>query len=406
MIDEWVEVRLGDIADVNPEPTPKWTPDHEITYVDIASVSSDTGISNDLERYRFGDAPGRARRRVRAGDVLVSTVRPNLRAFAMVPQHLDGEVASTGFAVLRARPQALPGFVWSLVQSDRFVSEMVARCSGSNYPAIRADDVAAFPVALPPLAVQYRIVDLLAHLANLATILRSEQSTLDDAWWALAREVEVTASQYESTTLGEIAEIVGGITKNKKTVLRGEVVEVPYLRVANVHRRYLNLSQMSTIRTTVDVVDRLRLQPGDVLMNEGGDKDKLGRGAVWRGQIQDCVHQNHVFRARITDPRFIPEFVSAWSNSFGQSWFEVFGTQTTGIASVSKSTLSKFPIPCLDIKEQARWANALQSLVDAMDNLAREEAELGGLHRVLLNGLLNRSIEIPDAYDSLLEAVA
>lgn len=179
MSEQWVKTTLGEIAEINPEATPKWPADYEIRYVDIASVSATSGINlAEVGAHSFGKAPGRARRRIRAGDVLVSTVRPNLRSFAVVPKDLDGEVASTGFAVLRAKPSALPGFIWSLVQSEAFVEDMVGRCTGSNYPAVRADDVAAFPVSLPPLPVQRRIVDLLAHLDNHLLNLRAEERAL------------------------------------------------------------------------------------------------------------------------------------------------------------------------------------------------------------------------------------
>jgi type I restriction enzyme S subunit len=89
----------------------------------------------------------------------------------------------------------------------------------------------------------------------------------------------------------------------------------------------------------------LRLQNGDLLFNEGGDRDKLGRGWVWHGEIDDCIHQNHVFRARLTDSRLVPEMVSWWGNTFGRFWFESHGKQTTNLASINLKTLKSFPVP-------------------------------------------------------------
>src|SRR5207237_1118994 len=117
------------------------------------------------------------------------------------------------------------------------------------------------------------------------------------------------------TRLSEIAEIVGGVTKDAKREARSGLVEVPYLRVANVQRGYLDLTNVKTVRVTVEEVEALRLRKGDLLFNEGGDRDKLGRGWIWSGEIDPCIHQNHVFRARLLDADLDPRFVSWYANT-------------------------------------------------------------------------------------------
>ncbi|MBM4077232.1 MAG: restriction endonuclease subunit S, partial [Planctomycetes bacterium] len=118
----WIETTLGEVAELNPEATKNFPADRVIRYIDLASVSHEAGISPNLTELEYGDAPGRARRVVRAADILVSTVRPYLKGFAQVPKHLDGEVASTGFAVVRANQDTtLAGFVWALVGTADFV---------------------------------------------------------------------------------------------------------------------------------------------------------------------------------------------------------------------------------------------------------------------------------------------
>src|SRR5437868_1883761 len=100
------------------------------------------------------------------------------------------------------------------------------------------------------------------------------------------------------TSLETIADIEGGITKDQKRRHDGPVREVPYLRVANVQRGYLDLTELKTILATEEEIESLRLCPGDILFTEGGDRDKLGRGWVWNGEVEECIHQNHIFRAR------------------------------------------------------------------------------------------------------------
>ena len=174
--------------------------------------------------------------------------------------------------------------------------------------------------------------------------------------------------------LSEIAEIAGGITKDsKKQELAGE--ELPYLRVANVQRGYLNLTEMKTIRVPRERVDSLLLRPGDMLFNEGGDLDKLGRGWVWEGQIERCVFQNHVFRARLGDNHFEPRFFSHFANSRGFDYFLARGKQTTNLASINKSVLSSLPVPVPSADEQVeimRRINRLFGFADVLDRRYRD----------------------------------
>jgi type I restriction enzyme S subunit len=99
--------------------------------------------------------------------------------------------------------------------------------------------------------------------------------------------------------LDQVADITGGITKGKKHASDTKLRKIPYLRVANVQRGFLDLSEMKTIAATEQDIQKLTLIVGDILFNEGGDRNKLGRGWVWEGKIPECIHQNHVFRARL-----------------------------------------------------------------------------------------------------------
>ncbi|MEN6367836.1 MAG: restriction endonuclease subunit S [Thermoguttaceae bacterium] len=158
-------------------------------------------------------------------------------------------------------------------------------------------------------------------------------------------------------TMESVAMIDGGITKDQKRPRSSTMREVPYLRVANVQRGFLDLTEMKDILAEETEIDALRLQKGDILFTEGGDRDKLGRGWVWNEEIDDCIHQNHIFRARLISDCVQPKFISYHGNYFGQRWFVRTGKQTTNLASINKGVLSRFPIPLAPIEEQEQIVN-------------------------------------------------
>jgi type I restriction enzyme S subunit len=147
-----------------------------------------------------------------------------------------------------------------------------------------------------------------------------------------------------------IARVQTGVAKGKD--YGGiETVEVPYLRVANVQDGFLDLDDVATIEIAASDLERYRLRRGDVLMNEGGDFDKLGRGHVWQGEIDPCIHQNHVFAVRPTG------VTSEWLNAFtgsspAQFYFMGRSKQSTNLASISSSNLMELPVPIPPHAEQ------------------------------------------------------
>ncbi|WP_434130917.1 restriction endonuclease subunit S [Methylocaldum sp. GT1BB] len=160
-------------------------------------------------------------------------------------------------------------------------------------------------------------------------------------------------------TLDQVGEIVSGVAKGTKYKEGTILQEVPYLRVANVQRGYLDLKQVKTILASEREIEDLALQNGDILFNEGGDLDKLGRGWVWERQLAVCIHQNHVFRVRLFIDEISSKFVSHHGNSFGQQWFIQGGKQTTNLASINLSTLRTFPVPLPSVEEQREIMNIL-----------------------------------------------
>ncbi len=171
--------------------------------------------------------------------------------------------------------------------------------------------------------------------------------------------------------LDSLAALKGGITVDSKR-MDPSARPVPYLRVANVQRGFIDLSEVKYINASPSDIDELRLEPGDVLFNEGGDRDKLGRGWIWEGQLVDCIHQNHVFRARMYLGAMSPKLVSWWGNTFGKDYFLRVGKQTTNLASINLGKLSEFPVPVPPQAEQLRMVQEIERLLSVVDDVETE----------------------------------
>ena len=203
-------------------------------------------------------------------------------------------------------------------------------------------------------------------------------------------EIGPIPMDWQVEPLAKVAEIRSGIAKNVNSVLQ-DAIEVPYLRVANVQDGYLDLQEISTIRINREDLRRYSVLPFDVLMNEGGDIDKLGRGALWRGQIQPCVHQNHVFVVRCK-PALAPQFLSAWSASPpARRYFLFAGKQTTNLASINKTSLGQLPVAMPRLREeQERIAQALadaDALIESLEQLLAKKRQIKqGAMQELLTG--------------------
>jgi type I restriction enzyme S subunit len=243
-----------------------------------------------------------------------------------------------------------------------------------------------FPLA--PLAEQQRIVakigslsqksrrarDQLGHMHRLvekykqAILAAAFRGDLTREW----RQQNPDEPVWQEVILKEIAEIQSGIALGKKRAAASQLIKRPYLRVANVQRGWLDLEEIKEIEVTEQEAWRLYLRPGDILMNEGGDRDKLGRGWFWEGQIENCIHQNHVFRVRLYDPAFPPKLISLYANELGQAHFFDEGTQTTNLASISKTRLSSLPLRLPPTNEAREILARIEIAFSWIDRLATE----------------------------------
>lgn len=239
---------------------------------------------------------------------------------------------------------------------------------------LNTDTVGGICIAVPPAPELSKTLTFLDHETARIDALIEEQQRLIELLKekrqavisrAVTKGLDPTVPMKDSGVewLGEVpahwnvgalrwyATIQGGIAKGKDYEGR-ETVVMPYLRVANVQSGFVDLTEVKEISVLESEVERYSLRAGDVLMNEGGDNDKLGRGTVWQAQIEPCLHQNHVFAIRPNG-----SLRAEWLATFTQSeqartYFYLNSKQSTNLASISASNVMSLALPIPSVSEQ------------------------------------------------------
>ena len=202
---------------------------------------------------------------------------------------------------------------------------------------------------------------IVRKLSQITEIMKNRKRQLDELdtlvksrFVELFGNVFLNTMKWEEHSLELIADIVSGITKGRK-MKQQTLMEVPYMAVSNVKDGYIDWTTIKTIEATEQEINQYRLLPNDVLMTEGGDPDKVGRGAIIRKPLENCIHQNHIFRVRLNTTYILPEFFAEYlQHQRAKRYFLRCAKQTTGIASINMKQLRALPvlIPPIELQNQ------------------------------------------------------
>lgn len=224
---------------------------------------------------------------------------------------------------------------------------------------LKTDDyVSRYEVAEIDKTEQILICEKLNKLYEIIKLRRQELQLLDEL--IKARFVEMFGDMYlnskgwSEAKLESMADVVSGITKGRKTKSE-DLTEVPYMAVSNVKDGYIDWTTVKTIGATQQEIEQYRLLADDVLMTEGGDPDKVGRGAIIKEPLENCIHQNHIFRVRLDESVVLPEYFAEYlQHQRSKRYFLGCAKQTTGIASINMTQLRALPvlIPPLSKQEE------------------------------------------------------
>ncbi|MEQ1861399.1 MAG: restriction endonuclease subunit S [Chthoniobacteraceae bacterium] len=385
---EWPEVKLADVAEQclgkmldakkNKGRLMPYLRNPNVRWFDVDTSDLQLMPFEDHEHERYG---------LRAGDIVICEGGEAGRAAIW-----DGRLPDLKFqkAIHRVRPgpRLHNRFFVHRLMADHQNGRLGDYLTGATIKHFTGQDLARYEFPLPPLAEQRRIAEVLDRAEALRAKRRAALAQLDSLTQSLFLDlfgdpVSNPKGWPETTLLGDMADIVSGITKGRK--LNGEKVrEVPYLAVANVQDRALNLAAIKSIEATEKEIARYQLQPNDLVLTEGGDPDKLGRGTLWNGELSECIHQNHIFRVRLTSDRIAPLFAN-WliSGPRGKRYFLKSAKQTTGIASINMTQLRGFPLLIPPIPLQREFARRVTA-VEALKTAQRASlAELDALFATL-----------------------
>ncbi|MFF1777640.1 restriction endonuclease subunit S [Streptomyces virginiae] len=391
MREGWKRVPLGDVLKLRTERS------HSVKT--LLSVTADRGVIPQSESGRrdSSSADKSLYWDVHPGDVVYNTMRMWQGVSGLAD---EGGIVSPAYTVCEPVEGTYNGFLRWLLKDPGLVAKFLNRSQGlvSDTWNLKYSEFKKIEVTLPPLVEQQRIAEILHEVDTQIqrSLIRQEKlQVVAAAETAALMRSTSEGDSVEWTVLEEVAHISAGVTLGNDEAGDG-ATSLPYLRVANVQDGYIDTSHVKTVAVRSCDVDRFSLAKGDVLLTEGGDLDKLGRGGVWDGRINPCLHQNHVFKVRCRPAAYRPDFLASYlASPRGKSYFLSVAKQTTNLASINSSQVKKAPVPLVPLVEQDRIVASVAEWKEQLVSASREVEKLRLLRSALLDDLLTGKVRIP-----------
>jgi type I restriction enzyme S subunit len=412
----WNQLSLGDICTGGMLTDGDWIeskdqdPDGQIRLLQLSDIG-DGEFLNKTRRFINEQTAERLKvTYLEKHDILLARMPDPLGRSCLLPLQ---ERAITAVDVCVIRPSAATDRSWLsyLLNSPEIRALINAQGTGTTRTRVSRKTLAALALMVPPLHEQRRIAEILSSVdeaiaATRAVIEQTRKVKQGVLERLLSRGIGHT--RFKQTEIGEIPErwevvelqnvasVRTGLAKNKKEI--SDAVELPYLRVANVQDGYVDLSDLQTISVSRSQVERYSLRKGDVLMTEGGDYDKLGRGDVWDGSVEPCLHQNHVFAVRADQERLIPEFLANFTASrSGKAYFQSCSKRSTNLASINSKQVKQFPVRLPGLSEQSEIVRISKSFDASISVGTSRLSQQRHLKSALMSDLLTGRRRVTDA---------
>lgn len=345
-----------------------WNPvrdaaDQNIDYVDLGAVDNEQKIVVGAQRVLGKEAPSRARQKVLAGDIVVSTVRPYLNGVARIPDHLDGATASTGFCVLRASSDKIdPAYLFHWVKTPTFVADMIRKSTGASYPAVSDRIILESLAPVPSLTEQRRIAAILDQADALRCLRRQSLSRLGDLRQAVFHEM---FGHYVGSfrPLGDLTCKIGSGATPTGGNASYQASGIPFVRSMNVRDGAFDDNGLAFLSDSqADKLNNVTLVEDDVLINiTGASVARVCRAPqhVAGGRVNQ-----HVSIIRLTGG-LLPSFLEAYlmQPQIKRRLLNIAEAGATRQA-ITKFQLEQFEVPAPAMKEQQLFESRLRQTAE------------------------------------------
>ncbi|MFL9925053.1 restriction endonuclease subunit S [Herbaspirillum lusitanum] len=355
--------------------------ENEFTYVDISAINRDQRKIASPQVLTTDIAPSRARQILATGDVIVSTVRPNLNTVALVPESLDGAIASTGFCVLRPDRDLLnERFLFHWLSSESTVRRLVQRATGATYPAV-SDKIVKTQLFDPPaLAEQRRIARILDKAAGLLQ-KRQEALRLADEFLmsVFIHMFGDPGSNPKGFDLGTIRDVVASANYGTSEKASQEAGKYPILRMNNItYEGGWDFSSLKYVDLDCETAHKYLAQRGDLLFNRTNSKELVGKTAVYM-RDESMAIAGYLVRVRMNG-RGNPHYVSGYLNSaHGKRTLAGRAKSIVGMANINAQEMQDIPLllPPIELQNKyARIVEAVQIRLNTQQKFLRESVAL------------------------------
>lgn len=391
----WQTKTLGDVLEKTETVNPLQSPNAEFDYIDVSSVSNTSFEIEQTQRLKGKDAPSRARKLVRTNDIIFATIRPTLQRIAVVPEHLDKQVCSTGYFVLRPKQGIDHRFVFYTLFTENFIGRMESLQKGASYPAVTDGDVRAQEIPVPPLAEQQRIVGLLDEaFEGLATAKANAEKNLQNARTLFESHLQSVFTQRGpervEKSLGDVCEFENG-DRGKNYPNRNEYVEtgIPWINTGHIQPDgTLSMEEMNFItREKFNSLRSGKIQSGDLVYCLRGAT--LGKTALVDPLTEGAVASSLVILrpSSLLDGSFLYFFLTSPAGQGLIKGFENGAAQPN----LGAKSVAKYPISFPKLPEQREIADSLIELREQTQRLARLYERKHALLTALKKSLLHQA---------------
>ena len=394
---EWEVVRLGDVADINIEsrdPSREFT-DKIFFYIDIDSVENETGIIRSARPVLGKEAPSRAKRVIHYNDVLMSMVRPYLKAFAIVPKEYDHQICSTGFAVLTCRDMVLPKYLLYSLFSKTVIDQCNQMMVGGQYPALNSSQVEKIKIPLPSLSEQKKIAEILVTVDEAIEKVNEAIEKTERLKKGLMHELltkGIGHTEFKETEIGRISrewevvrlselslDFTGGGTPStfNQNYWNGDIA---WMTSAHIKGREITTGQRCITQEGLKN-SATNLVPKDNLLVA----TRVGIGKVAINKIDVAISQD-LTGVIVDKNRTISDFLY-WVLSNKESKLKSLAQGST-IKGILREDLGKLKIPIPPLPEQQKIAEILSTVDNRLELLRERKERLEKVKKGLMNDLL------------------